>query len=55
MEAELEPGWLARQMKETMAQCRDWPDVLKPLRSLNAELIKPPMDQRTRKDAEQCH
>jgi hypothetical protein len=35
----LEHGWLARQMKEVREEVRGWPEVLKPLRTLNASLV----------------
>jgi len=39
---ELEKGWLARQMEEVRREVEKWPEVLQPLRSINASLIHPP-------------
>ena len=36
---ELERGWLARQMREVRQDVQNWPDVLKPLRTLNSSLV----------------
>jgi hypothetical protein len=36
---QLEPGWLARQMREVRLEVEKWPDVLNPLRSLNSALV----------------
>lgn len=36
---ELERGWLARQMQEVRQDVQRWPDVLAPLRTLNASLV----------------
>ncbi len=41
-EVKLEPGWLARQMREVRKETRDWPAVLRPLLTLNAELVRKP-------------
>ena len=35
---ELEKGWLERQMDEVRRDVAKWPDVLKPLTTLNASL-----------------
>lgn len=35
----LEPGWLERQMAEVREECKNWPKILDPLRSLNADLV----------------
>ena len=35
----LERGWLARQMQEVRENVQYWPDVLAPLRTLNASLV----------------
>jgi hypothetical protein len=35
---ELEKGWLERQMVEVRRDVANWPDVLKPLTTLNASL-----------------
>ena len=39
---ELERGWLARQMQEVHEKVQDWPEVLTPLRTLNASLVRQP-------------
>jgi hypothetical protein len=36
---ELERGWLARQMQEVRQDVQRWPEVLAPLRTLNASLV----------------
>lgn len=36
---ELEEGWLARQMEEVQRDVEGWPDVLKPLITINASLV----------------
>lgn len=41
-EVKLEPGWLERQMKEVREETRNWPAVLRPLLTLNAELVRDP-------------
>jgi len=35
----LEPGWLARQMREVREEVLRWPEVLVPLTTLNASLV----------------
>lgn len=41
---ELEKGWLSRQMREVCQDAQDWPEVLKPLASINASLVHQPTD-----------
>jgi hypothetical protein len=36
---ELEQGWLARQMKEVRREVQSWPEVLKPLTTINSSLV----------------
>jgi len=36
---ELEQGWLARQMTEVRREVQSWPDVLKPLTTINSSLV----------------
>ena len=36
---ELEKGWLVRQMEEVRQKVEKWPDVLKPLLTLNSSLV----------------
>lgn len=43
MEAiELEKGWLERQMEEVRSSAKSWPDVMKPITSINASLVHQP-------------
>jgi hypothetical protein len=46
---ELEKGWLFRQMEETIREVDKWPDVMKPLTTINASLVHQPAvaDQNT--------
>jgi hypothetical protein len=51
---ELERGWLERQMDEVRRDVANWPDVLKPLTTLNSSLtshdnvIEAPVDSKLR-------
>ncbi len=36
---DLEKGWLERQMDEVRREVENWPEVLKPLTSLNSSLV----------------
>ncbi len=36
---ELEKGWLARQMTEVRTNVQSWPEVLKPLTTINSSLV----------------
>lgn len=38
---ELEKGWLVRQMEEVRQEVEKWPDVLKPLMTMNSSLVHP--------------
>lgn len=40
---ELEKGWLFRQMEETIREVDKWPEVMKPLTTINASLIHQPL------------
>lgn len=39
---ELEEGWLVRQMTEVRRDAENWPDVMKPITTINASLVHQP-------------
>lgn len=43
---ELEKGWLIREMEEVQQKSGNWPDVMRPLMTLNDPLIHPSIPHR---------
>jgi hypothetical protein len=39
---ELEEGWLVRQMTEVRREAESWPEVMKPITTINASLVHQP-------------
>jgi len=39
---ELKEGWLVRQMQEVRREVASWPEVMKPLTTINASLVRQP-------------
>lgn len=38
----LEEGWLVRQMQEVRREVESWPEVMMPLTTINASLVRQP-------------